>query len=111
MSRLPMIRIAVTLSLQLSLSVLAGESQQQNLLAAYFPTPSGYPSGAEYAQPDLSVPYRWHYFREDAVASHADSKMTRFTGSYNPLEDSGVSSYNGATFSFVDEHVTEGKRR
>ena len=46
--------------------------------------PRDYPTGRGDAQPDHSVPFRWHGY-------HADARMTTHVEPYNPPEDAGVS--------------------
>ena len=91
--------------------------QVQALLDAYRTQPQGYPRGKDargtpYAQPDTQAWFRWHFYNDGAIQRYEDAKMDRIVQPYNPLEDKGVSVDQGtaAKFSFVAEHVTEGKR-
>ncbi|HYF50931.1 MAG TPA: hypothetical protein VEJ63_16065 [Planctomycetota bacterium] len=87
------------------------EDAAQKLSDAYAPKPFGYPAGKEYAQPDASVYYRWHFYNDDAIERFEDAQMLTHVDKYNPLEDKGVSVAQGmeAKFAFVEKHATEGK--
>ncbi|MBI3987226.1 MAG: hypothetical protein HY343_09915 [Lentisphaerae bacterium] len=82
------------------------------LLAAYATAPQGYPSGKEYARPDTSVPFRWHFYHEGAIERFDHARMAAHVDSYNPLEDRGVRSdkSSGVKWQFVAEHATRGQR-
>jgi len=89
----------------------------QKLVAVYRTAPQGYPEGKDergipYAQPDTSVWFRWHFYNDEAVRRFEDAKMLAHVDPFNPLEGQGVSVGRGTvpTFSFVAEHVTEGKQ-
>jgi hypothetical protein len=92
-----------------------GEGERGRALAqlatVYATQPQGYPTAKEYAQPDLSVPYRWHYFRADALARHEDAAMLPHVDLYNGFEGEGVAVETGSPVKvqFVAEHVTQGK--
>jgi hypothetical protein len=79
------------------------------LVAEYATRPQDYPTGKEYARPDVSVAYRWHYFREAAVARHPDAAMLPHIDFYNPFEGDDVEAGNQVKVQFVAEHVTQGK--
>jgi hypothetical protein len=81
------------------------------LLAVYATQPQGYPTAAEYARPDMSVPFRWHGYHEGAVAPYADARMVPHVDPYNPLEDGGVQAdkASGVKWQFTPEHATAGK--
>jgi hypothetical protein len=84
---------------------------QEKLLAVYRTQPQGYPPGKEYAQPDLSVPFRWHFYHDGAIERFDDAKMRLHADPYNPLEDQGVRVERDSPvkWKFVPERATEGK--
>src|SRR5262249_23107794 len=81
------------------------------LLAAYATAPQGYPAGKEYARPDVSVPFRWHFYHEGAIERCEDARMAVYADPFNPLEDRGIRTDTGSPvkWQFVTEHATEGK--
>ncbi len=93
-------------------SVQAG--QLDDLVNAYKYQPQGYPTGAEYAQPDTSVLYRWHFYRDDAIAKNEDAQMTTQSDEFNPIEDTGVLASDWQNVYgqvvYVSSHVTNGAK-
>src|ERR1051326_3984460 len=89
-----------------------GPEALDELAAAYRPQPHGYPTGKEYARPDSSVPFRWHFFTEQVVPHCEEATMIAHSDPFNPLEGEGVevAKKSGIQFDFVAEHVTQGKR-
>jgi hypothetical protein len=85
-------------------------AQEADLLAAYAMQPQGYPTGKEYARPDTNVPFRWHFYHDDAIESFAEAKMLPHVDSFNPLEDQGVTTERDSPVKwyFVSQHATEG---
>ena len=83
-----------------------------DLIAVYATKPTGYPTGEQYARPDTSVPFRWHFYNPEAIAPFEDAKMDVHVAPYNALEGTGVKvGYRSPVkFAHVGEHVTEGKQ-
>src|SRR5438034_53507 len=84
----------------------AGTEHLQALKSVYATRPQDYPTGRGYAQPDSSVPFRWHGYRTDAIRRCEDAWMSVHVEPYNPLEDTDVSADAPVRFRFVAEHVT-----
>ncbi|MBM4030416.1 MAG: hypothetical protein FJ291_01365 [Planctomycetes bacterium] len=82
------------------------------LLAAYAPQPQGYPGGKEFARPDTSTPFRWHFYHEGAIERFEDAQMRVHADPFNPLEGDGASVERGSPvkLAFVAEHATSGKQ-
>src|SRR5438034_208641 len=108
----------VRLALAALLIVLAGlparaDDAAEGLRAlekVYATQPHGYPAGRGDAQPDTSVPFRWHGYGEDAIPRCEDARVDVHAEPYNPLEDAGVSADKPVRFEFVAEHVTSGRK-
>jgi hypothetical protein len=95
----------------LLLCLLAGDARLDDLISVYATVPVGYPAGAAFTPPDRSVPFRWHGFHRDAIATCDDARMRPFVAPFNPLEDTGVAmTAGGVTTQFVAEHATHGQR-
>ena len=61
----------------------------------YKTAPQGYPTGKDargipYATPDTSVPFRWHFYNDEAIERFEDAKMDVHVEPYNPLEGKGA---------------------
>jgi hypothetical protein len=95
---------------------LTGAAQPADTLellrAVYATAPQDYPSSKDFAQPDRTVPFRWHFYHDGAVARGDKAKMATHVDPYNPLEGDGVSAdpKSGIKLTFVAEHVTQGKQ-
>jgi hypothetical protein len=91
---------------------LQAQSEMADLLQAYATSPDGYPTGKEFAKPDLSVPYRWHSYNKEAIERFDDAKMAVHVEPYNPVEDGGVAvpGGSGAQFKLVSEHAAKGAK-
>jgi hypothetical protein len=94
----------------LLLGLVARADDLRALKEVYATRPRDYPAGKGHAQPDTTVPFRWHRYRDDAIARHEDARMNAHTDPYNPLEDSGVTAEPTVRFTFVTDHVTHGKK-
>lgn len=105
---------ALVLFLCLGSRVLAqpADTSHTHLRAAYATQPQDYPTGKEYARPDTTVPFRWHFYHEGAIERSSDAVMRVHTDSYNLLEDKGVRTEQGSPvkWQFVSEHATAGKK-
>jgi hypothetical protein len=42
-------------------------SNLEHLLTVYATKPHDYPTGKDHARPDPTVPFRWHFFRDDVI--------------------------------------------
>jgi hypothetical protein len=84
----------------------------ERLKAVYATRPQDYPTGKEYARPDLSAAFRWHFYHDGAIERFADAQMRPHVESYNPLEGQGVrAEKDGAVqWQFVAEHATAGRQ-
>jgi hypothetical protein len=103
----------LTLPLLLSCPLNAADrdSLLEKLIAAYRTGPQGYPAGKDYARPDTSVPFRWHFFHDGALEHFEDAPMLSHVDPYNPLEDRGVRIDRDSPlkWKFVADHAPEGK--
>jgi hypothetical protein len=90
----------------------ASDKLFDQLIAAYRTAPQGYPKGRQYAPPDTSDWFRWHWYNDDAIERYEDVEMLTHVEPYNTLEggDVSVDYRSTVSFEFIREHTSIGKR-
>lgn len=89
---------------------VTADERLESLKQVYTTAPEDYPEDKGWAQPDRSVPFRWHRYGEGAIGHAKNARMEAHVEPYNFLEDGGVTAEAPVRFAFVAEHVASGQK-